>query len=131
MKGMKAYYLSRALIAVAIATILLVGGSPWWVSIGVGGLIMIWFLLAPRLGRYAVHPEHGVTALRRDERAEAINNTAARNAFVVSMLAVGALIVYARAAAWDGVEITLLEGILVLGVLVYYASDFWLRRAQW
>ena len=130
MTGMRAYYLSRALIAVAIGSILLLGGSPWWLSVGVGGLIMIWFLLAPRLGRYAVHPEYGVTALRRDERAEAINNVAARNAFVVSMLALGAVIVYARAAASDGVAILVPEAILLLGVLVYYVSDFWLRRAQ-
>jgi hypothetical protein len=126
---MKAYYVSRTLIAVGTGGILLLGGSPWGVSIGVGGLIMIWFLLAPQLGRYAVRPEYGVTALRRDERAEAINHAAARNAFVVCMLAVAVVVIYARAAASDGVATVVLEAILLLGMLVYYASDFWLRRA--
>jgi hypothetical protein len=130
MTGMKAYYLTRALIAVTIGGILLVGGSPWWVGMGVGGLVMIWFFVAPRIGRYAVHPEYGATALRRDERGAAINNAAARNAFVVSMLAIAAVLLHARATGLDGVAIEVLEGILVLGVLVYYASDFWLRRAQ-
>jgi hypothetical protein len=130
MTGMKAYYLTRAIIAVTIGGILLAGGSPWWISIGIAGLVMIWFFVAPRLGRYAVHPEYGVTALRRDERAEAINNAAARNAFVVSMLAIGGVIIYVRAAASDGIPTTVLKAILLLGVLVYYASDFWLRRAQ-
>ena len=130
MKGMNAYYLSRALLAVAIGIMLLLGGSPWWVSVGAGGLVMIWFLLAPRLGRYAVHPEHGATALRRDERAEAINNAAARNAFVVSMLTLGGVIIYSRAAASNTVETVVLEAVLLLGALVYYVSDFWLRRAQ-
>jgi hypothetical protein len=130
MTGMNAYYVSRGLIAVALGSILLLGGSPWWVSIGMGGLAMVWFLFAPRLGRYAVHPEHGVTALRRDERAEAINNAAARNAFVASMLALGAVIIYARVAAADAVAILVLEAILLIGVLVYDASDFWMRRAQ-
>jgi len=130
MKGIKAYYLSRALIAVAIGSILLLGGSPWWVSIGLGGLVLIWFLLAPRFGRYAVRPEYGVTALRRDERTEAINNMAACNAFVVCMLALGVVIIYGRAAASDGVGIVVLETILLLGVLVYFATDFWLRREQ-
>jgi hypothetical protein len=130
MEGMKAYYVSRALVALALGGLLVLAGSPWWVGAGTGVMAMVWFLLAPRLGRYAVHPEHGVTALRQDERGEAINNAAARNAFVFSMLAVGAVIIYSRAVATDTVAIAVLEGILLLGLLIYYATDFWLRKLQ-
>jgi len=42
---------------------------------------MGWCLWAPRSGRCALLPENGTTALRRDERSEAIAGRAARNAF--------------------------------------------------
>jgi hypothetical protein len=130
MTGMKAYYLTRAIIAVTIGGLLIVGGSPRWVGIGVGGLTMLWFFVAPRVGRYAVHPEQGATALRRDERGEAIHNAAARNAFAVCMLAIAGVLLHAWATGLDGVGIAVLEGILVLGILVYFASDYWLGRVQ-
>jgi hypothetical protein len=128
--GMKAYYISRAAISVAVGGVLLLEGSPWWLGLGAGGLVMIWFSVAPRLGRYAVRPGHGMAALRRDERGEAINDAAARNAFVVCMLVIAAVVIYTRAAGAEGIANLVLESILLLGVAVYYASDFWLRRLQ-
>src|SRR5512138_1679174 len=92
--GMKAYYVSRAVISVLFGLIAVMTGSEWWVGLLVTALAFGWFLLAPRIGRYSVHPEAGVTALRRDERSQVINDKAARNAFVATMLAVGGVLIY-------------------------------------
>ena len=90
---MKVYYLSRALLSLAFGAFFALTGSSWWVALLAGGIAFAFFLWAPRSGRYAVHPELGVTALRRDERTQSINDQAARNAFVVSMLALGGIAV--------------------------------------
>jgi hypothetical protein len=71
-----------------------------------------------------------VTALQRDERAQTINNAAGRNAFIVSMLAAAGVIIYAGARSLSSVPVSLFQWLLALGVLIYYASDFWLRRTQ-
>jgi predicted cobalt transporter CbtA len=129
MTGMKAYYVSRAIISMALGA-LFAAGSSWWTGILVGILAFAWFLLAPHIGRYSVHPEFGVTALRRDERAQVINDKAARNAFVISMLALGGIIVYFGTLALTSVPIGVFKWLLILGVLIYYVSDFLLRKAH-
>jgi hypothetical protein len=123
------YYASRAAVALAVSLLLALTGSPWWVAVLLGGLVLAFFVWAPHSGRYAVHPEHGVTALRRDERTQMINDKAARNAFVASMLALAGIAIYFGAFAAALVPVTLLELILVLGALTYLASDIWLRRS--
>jgi hypothetical protein len=130
MTGMKSYYLSRAVVAVAFGALFVLTGSPWWTGVLTGILAYTWFLLAPHIGRYAVHPEFGVTALRRDERAQMINDKAARNAFVASMLALGGIIIYSGTLALTSVPIAVFKWLLILSVLIYYVSDFWLRRAH-
>jgi hypothetical protein len=130
MTGMKSYYISRVLFAAALGAVLVLGGSAWWIGVIAGTLALVWFLAAPHLGRYAVHPELGALALRRDERGAAINNSAARNAFVVTMLAMAGIVVYVGAIALDGVPVAVLQWLLILGVLVYYLSDFWVRRSN-
>jgi hypothetical protein len=130
MTGMKAYYMSRAVISVAFGALFAFTGPSWWTGVIVGTLAFTWFLLAPHIGRYSVHPEFGVTALRRDERAQVINDKAARNAFVISMLALGGIIIYFGTFTVASVPIAVFKWILILGVLVYYVSDFWLRRAH-
>ncbi len=127
---MKAYYLSRSLVSMLLGVFLIITGSPWWVGLLAALLAFGWFLAAPHIGRYSVHPEYGVTALRRDERSQGINDKAARNAFVISMLALGAVVIYLGASAAPAVSAAVLKWLLVLGALVYYASDFWLRKAQ-
>jgi len=129
MTGMKSYYVSRALISIAFG-VLFAADSTWWTGILVGTLAFAWFLLAPHIGRYSVHPEFGITALRRDERAQVINDKAARNAFVISMLALGGIIVYFGIFALTSVPITVFRWLLIIGVLIYYVSDFWLRKAH-
>ena len=128
MSGMRWYYASRALFAAALGAVLVLGGSAWWMGAAAGTLALAWFLVAPHIGRYTVHPDYGATALRRDERGAAINSFAARNGFVVSMLAIAGIIIYAGAFSTDGVPAVALQWLLVVGVVTYYASDFWLRR---
>jgi len=128
MRSMLSYYVSRGLIALAFGILFVLTGSPWWAGVLIGGTAFAWFLWAPRSGRYAVHPELGVTALRRDERLESINDKAARNALVIVMLILGAVTAYYGISGLAAVPITILKAILVLGALVYFASDFWLRR---
>ena len=129
MIGMKSYYISRALISIAFG-VLFAADSTWWTGILVGTLAFAWFLLAPHIGRYSVHPEFGITALRRDERAQVINDKAARNAFVISMLALGGIIAYFGIFALTSVPIAVFRWLLIIGVLIYYVSDFWLRKAH-
>ena len=130
MTGLKSYYISRAIVSMAFGALFVLTGSPWWTGVLVGMLAIAWFLLAPHIGRYSVHPEFGVTALRRDERAQAINDKAARNAFVVNMLAIGGIVIYFGSLALTNAPIAVFKWILILGVVVFYVSDFWLRRAQ-
>lgn len=130
MTGMRAYYLSRAVLSAAIGAFAVFAGSVWWIGIIVGVVSFAFFWLAPRLGRYAVHPEAGVTALRRDERLQAINAAAGLNAFVVSMLGLAGVIIYFGMLSARDVPVMVLEALLILGALVYYSTDFWLRRTQ-
>jgi hypothetical protein len=126
--GMKAYYLSRAVISAVFGVLFVLSGSAWWTGMLVAALAFGWFLVAPRIGRYSVHPELGVTALRRDERSQVINDRAARNAFVATMLALGAVVIYQASTAATSVPLAALEQLLIFGVGVYYVSDVWLRR---
>ena len=130
MTGMKAYYISRAIVSVVLGTLMVLAGSPWWAGLAAGVLAFAWFLAAPRIGRYSVHPEFGVTALRRDERGVTINNAAARNAFIACMLAAAGVIAYAGVATLDTVPLAVLQWLLILGIVIYYASDFWMRRVR-
>jgi hypothetical protein len=126
MSGMRAYYVSRAILS-ALFGFFFAQTGPWWAGVVVGIAAFGFFLWAPRSGRYAVHPEYGVTALRRDERAQLVNDRAARNAFIATGLALGACLFY---FGNSGISIptTIFSLILGLGIVVYYGSDFILRR---
>ena len=95
-----------------------------------GGLMLAFFIWAPHSGRYSVHPEFGVTALRRDEFTQVINDKAARNAFVASMLAIAAIAIYAG-SIWRGQYFHwFIKDGAVLGAATYFASDLWLRKLR-
>ncbi len=130
MSGMKAYYISRALISLGFGVLMVLSGSPLWAASLIAALALGWFLLAPHLGRYTVHPEFGVTALRRDERSQMINDKAARNAFVVTMLTLGALSFYSANAALTPLPMAALKWLLILGAAAYYVSEAWIRRTS-
>ena len=128
MTGLTRYYLRRAGVAIAFGLAVALAGSAWWIAIVLAAVVFVFFLWAPRSGRYAVNADLGVTALRRDERGQVINDKSARNAFVVTMLAVAAIAVYFGSIARTAVPVALVEAILLLGAATYFLSDFWLRR---
>jgi hypothetical protein len=126
---MVGYYLTRVLISAALGGILALARSPWWMSVSVGVLALAFFIWAPRSGRYVVRPESGVAPLRRDERTQAINDRAARNAFVLCMLATAAAAIYFGLVARADVPVIVLDVTLALGLLTYFVSDAVLRRS--
>jgi hypothetical protein len=129
MSGMRLYYFSRALISIAFGLVFVLTSEPWWVGVLIGALVFAYFLWAPRSGRFSVHPELGVTALRRDEHSQIINDKAARNAFVVTGLALAGLSIYYGTILSASVPVALLNYTLVFGVTVYFITDQVLRRA--
>jgi nitrogen fixation-related uncharacterized protein len=129
MSGMSVYYISRAVISAALGVLLALTGLQWWMAVLMGVIVFGFFLWAPRSGRYAVHPEFGVTALRRDERTQTINDKAARNAFIVTMLAIAGIAIYFGSIVPASVPVTMLQYMLILGALTYFVSDFVLRRS--
>jgi uncharacterized membrane protein len=129
MKGMSLYYVSRAIVSIVFGMLFYTSGSPWWIAILIGLAAFAWFLWAPRSGRYAVHPELGVTALRRDERTQQINDHAARNGFVVLGITVAILSVYFGSVLQTDVPVHILNYALILGAVTYFASDFRLRKS--
>lgn len=121
------YYLSRAIISAFLGGLIAMSGSPWWASTFVGLATFIFFLWAPRSGRY-VDSEHGVAPLERDERSQAILCKASRNAFMTTTLLLAALTIYFGVIHPGSVSVNLISLVLFLGMLTYFASDYWLRR---
>jgi hypothetical protein len=128
MTDMMRYYGSRAVVTALVVALFLLAGSVWWLAAGAGALVLTFFLLAPRSGRYVMKAEAGATALRHDERTQAVANKAGRNGFIALMLAAGAVGVYWGSVAKTGVPASVLGLLVSLGWAVYFVSDFWLRR---
>jgi hypothetical protein len=116
-------------VSLGFGGLLALTGSPWWWAALVGLSALAFFLWAPHSRRYSVHPELGVTALRRDERTQAINDKAARNGFIVTALAIAAIAVYYGTYVQGDVPIPAIHLALVLAVCTYFVSDVWLRRS--
>ncbi len=129
MSGMRAYYTSRAILSALFVVILLTSEMQGWAAVLQGLVALGYFIWAPRSGRYAVHPEFGVTALRRDERTQAINDKAARNAFVVTILVISGIVLYFGAAGSGTVPMAYLQRTLILGAAAYFVFDFLQRRS--
>jgi uncharacterized membrane protein len=129
MTGMSRYYISRVFISAAFGGLFALTGSPWWMAVPVSVVLIALFLYAPHSGRYAVHPELGVTALQRDERTQTITDRAARNAFVVTALVIAGITVYFGAISSASVPVVALQLTLAVAALTYFLSDFWLRRS--
>lgn len=128
MSGMSRYYISRAIVSTAFGGLFALTGSPWWVALLVGIVAFALFVFAPHSGRYAVHPDLGATALRRDERIQMITDKAARNAFVVAMLTLAGIAIYFGTVVSTDVPTLAIHLTLILATLTYFLSDFWLRR---
>ena len=129
MKGMSLYYVSRAIVSIVFGGLFYLSGSFLWTAILMGSVAFMWFLWAPHSGRYAVHPEFGITALRRDENTQQINDQAARNAFIILGMAIAVLSIYFGSVLRTDIPVRMLNYALILGVLTYYASDFQLRKS--
>ena len=129
-KKLMPYYLSRTALSIAFGFLLFVTGSPLLHSIIIGGLLIALFLYAPHSGRYSVHPEFVLTPLRRDEHTQTINNVAARNAFVVSMLVISAIVIYFGSFGAVNISISIIKMVVAIGALTYFISDFWLRKSH-
>lgn len=128
-KDLVPYYVSRAALSILLGLALWVTGEHAWQAVLLACLVLAAFLWAPRSGRYTVHPKLGVTALRRDERTSAINDKAARNAFVATMLGLAATGLTTAPSEALGLG-TAAKIALCLGIAAYYLSDLWLRLAQ-
>jgi 1,4-dihydroxy-2-naphthoate octaprenyltransferase len=124
------YIASRAALAAVLAVALYFGGLPWWSAAIAWVATLTFFVWAPGSGRYVVREKGGATPLRRDERAQAVADKAARNAFVATILAVAALtMVYGRVLE-GSVPVSALVGVLGLAALTYALSDLCLRRSS-
>ncbi|MDY7077093.1 MAG: hypothetical protein SXV54_09240 [Chloroflexota bacterium] len=130
MTGKTRYYLSRAIVSAAFGSLFALTDGHWWQAALVGILAFAWFLWAPHSGRYTVNFERAVTALQRDERSQAINDQAARNTLVVTMLAVGGLVIYFGQILSAAVPVFALNLAFILSMLTYFATDLWLRRTS-
>jgi hypothetical protein len=128
MSGMRGYTVSRILVALGLGLLFVLAGAAWWQAALIAAAAIGWFLWAPHSGRYQVDPQMGIAPLRRDERGSRLNDAAGRNAFVAVMLAAGAAALYAVWTRVPQVSVQVLNGLLILGVLVYFGSDYWLRR---
>jgi hypothetical protein len=129
-KKLMPYYLSRTALSIAFGFLLFLTGSPLLNSIMIGGLLIVLFLYAPHSGRYSVHPEFVLTPLRRDEHTQAINDAAARNAFVVSMLVISAVVIYLGSFGAVNISISIIKVVVAIGALTYFISDVWLRKSH-
>jgi hypothetical protein len=120
------YVATRLFVAAVMAVLVgLVGGS-WYLAGVFGGLSFVVLMVARRGGRYLTSADGSV--LRRDERGREIADRAARNGFVVLMLATGTLSMVFHALGRAAVPVGLLEGALALAALAWLASDLWQRR---
>jgi uncharacterized membrane protein YhdT len=124
------YVVSRAVLAAILGVALCAGGMPWWGAVAAGGLALVFFLVVLRSGRYVVQDRDGLAPLRRDERSRAIRDKAARNSFVLTILSLAGLTIAYGLILCTAVPVAALGGILALSVLVYVASDLYLRRSS-
>jgi hypothetical protein len=123
------YYVTRALISAAFGIVFAVSGLPWWGALLTSAAMFAYFLWVPRSGRYFVRPQGGTAPLRHDERTQAIRDRAARNGFMGITLALAATVLYFGLIAPGDLPVGVPSLILALGVLIYFVSDYWLRRS--
>ena len=122
------YYITRALVSVALGGLFWLAGLPWWVAPIVTLVMLVFFLWVPASGRYVARFTSDTARLQRDERMQAIRDQAARNALLGTVLALAATISYYGLIAPADVPVTVLSLILALGTVIYAGSDYWLRR---
>lgn len=125
---MTAYYVTRIILAVALGGLFALLGAPWWMALLAGLLALAFFIYAPHSGRYTVQPEKNAAPLGRDEFTRSVADKSGRNAFAFMEIVLGGIIIYAMVTNQEVVSVSALSVLLALGIIVFFASDFWLRR---
>jgi hypothetical protein len=125
---MTAYYITRTVIAIILGGLFALLGAPWWMALLAGVLALAFFIYAPLSGRYTVQPEKNAAALGRDEFTRSVTDKSGRNAFAFMEIVLGGIIIYAMVTYQDVVSVSALSVLLALGVIVFFVSDFWMRR---
>lgn len=125
---MKKYYISRGMLSIAFGGLLYLVSD--YVLAGLLGAVLGFaiFVFLPRSGRYKVLPDKGTTALRRDEWTQSINQRSGLNAWVVSAITSGGLVLYYGLISPGTVPVSLLGISLLSGWVTYYISDYRLRK---
>lgn len=125
---MKKYYISRGMLSIAFGGLLYLVSD--YVLAGLLGAVLGFaiFVFLPRSGRYKVLPDKGTTALRRDEWTQSINQRSGLNAWVVSAITSGGLVLYYGLISPGTVPVSLLGISLLSGWVTYYTSDYRLRK---
>ena len=121
-----AFVATRTLVAAALGALAVLVGASWYAAGVLAGVALVALLVARRSGRY-LSTDNGAV-LRRDERGREIADRAARNGFVVLVLAVGAISAVSHALGRASVPVGAVEGALAAGALAWLASDLWQRR---
>jgi hypothetical protein len=124
------YYLSRTVVAAAVGALLWLGGLTWWVATMAAVLAMVFFVWAPRGGRYLTRTGGGAAPLRTDEWTRHVRDVAARNALVVGALGYAVVMLVAVARDDETVSVGALSLFGFVVVLAYVASDWWQRRTR-
>lgn len=122
------YYVTRAFVSAALGIVFALAGLPWWGALVVAVGAFALFIWAPRSGRYVVQSQGGPAPLRHDERTAAIRSQAARNGFVGIMLALAAVTLYFGLIVPGDLPVGIPSLTLALGAVIYFVSDYWLRR---
>ncbi|HKI56968.1 MAG TPA: hypothetical protein VKB31_07420 [Trueperaceae bacterium] len=117
---------TRLLAAIVVGGLAVLVGASWYAAGALAGLAAVGLLVASRQGRHLSTANGAV--LRRDERGRMIADRAARNGFVVLLLAVAAITVAAHALGRTSVSVGLVDAALAAGALAWLASDLWQRR---
>jgi hypothetical protein len=125
---MRSYYISRGLIAILFGLLIYWFGGSILAGVLSTAAILAVFIYLPRSGRYRVDPEKGVAPLRRDDWSQYVNQRSGLYAWVVVSITGGALVFYYGLISPGNVPLGVMGALLLLGVLTYYASDFWLCR---
>ena len=125
---MKLYYISRGIISIALGGLLYLLSQSLLISVSIAVVIFITFMILPRTGRYKVFPQKGMTALRRDEWTQSINQRSGLNAWVIVTITGAGLVLYYGLISPGDVPTGLLGALLLLGLVAYYVSDYWMRK---
>lgn len=125
---MTGYYVSRMMISIVLGVLFALLGAQWWIAVLAGLLAAAGFFYAPLSGRYNVQPDKNLAPLGRDEFSRSITDKAGRNAFAFMIIALAGIIIYSQLSTRMAVPVSTLSVLLALGVIVFFVSDYWMRR---